>query len=45
MKELRFEPEYYHDYQKMNLLEADIDDIHSELARLMDRWEELSEEG
>ncbi len=45
MKELRFEPEYYHDYQKMNLLEADIDDIHSELAKLMDRWEELSEEG
>ncbi|MBE6129709.1 MAG: ABC-F family ATP-binding cassette domain-containing protein [Erysipelotrichaceae bacterium] len=45
MRELRFEPEYYHDYQKMNLLEADIDDIHSELAALMDRWEELSEEG
>ena len=44
MKELRFEPEYYHDYQKMNLLEADIDDIHAELAKLMDRWEELSEE-
>lgn len=44
MKELRFDPEYYHDFQKMNLLEADIDDIYSELASLMDRWEELSEE-
>jgi hypothetical protein len=28
----------------MNLLEADIDEIHAELAKLMVRWEELSEE-
>lgn len=44
MRSLRFEEEYYQDFQKMNDLEADIDDIHDELARLMDRWEELSEE-
>ena len=44
MKELRFEEEYYHDYNKMRQLEADIDDIHNELAHLMEAWEELAEE-
>ena len=44
MKELQFEPEYYHDQQKMANLDADIDAVYSELAALMDRWEELSEE-
>ncbi len=44
MRQLRFEPEYYQDYQKMNLLDQDIDDIHNELAHLYERWEELSEE-
>jgi len=29
MRELRFEPEYYQDYQKMNDLDQDIDDIHT----------------
>jgi len=43
MRALRFEPEYYQDYQKMNLLDQDIDDIHNELARLYERWEEVSE--
>lgn len=38
MRELRFEPEYYQDYQKMNLLDQDIDDIHNELAHLEEEW-------
>ena len=42
MRALRFEPEYYQDHQKMNALDEDIDDIHNELAHLMDEWEELS---
>lgn len=43
MRELRFEPEYYQDYQKMNELDQDIDDIHNELSHLYQKWEELSE--
>lgn len=39
---LRFEPEYYQDYQKMNELDEKIDDIHNELAHLYERWEKLS---
>ena len=42
-RELRFEPEYYQDYQKMNALDLEIDDIHNTLAHLYDHWEELSE--
>ena len=38
MRELRFEPDYYQDYQKMNDLDQDIDDIHNELAHLEERW-------
>lgn len=41
---LRFEPEYYHDFRKMNELDEEIDGIHNELAHLYERWEELSEE-
>jgi hypothetical protein len=44
LRDLRYEPEYYQDYQKMNLLDQDIDDVHNELAHLYKRWEELSEE-
>ena len=44
LRDLRFEPEYYQDYQKMNVLDQDIDDVHNELAHLYQRWEELSEE-
>ncbi|MBQ9046502.1 MAG: ABC-F type ribosomal protection protein [Solobacterium sp.] len=39
---LRFEPEYYQDYQKMAVLDEEIDDIHNELAHLYEKWEELS---
>lgn len=41
---LRFEPEYYQDYQKMNVLDERIDDIHNELAHLYEKWEELNTE-
>lgn len=43
MRALRFEPEYYQDYTKMNELDQDIDDIHNEIAHLEERWEELAE--
>ena len=39
---LRFEPEYYQDYQKMNELDEKIDDIHNELAHLYEKWEEMN---
>lgn len=43
LRELRFEPEYYHDYHKMQELDAKIDDVHNELNHLMELWEEYSE--
>ena len=36
------EPEYYHDYTKMNELDEQIDDKHNEIEHLMQKWEELS---
>lgn len=42
-RELRFDPEYYHDYQKMNVLDEEIDDVHNQINHLMEQWEELSE--
>jgi ATP-binding cassette subfamily F protein 3 len=39
---LRFEPEYYQDYQKMAVLDEEIDDLHNELAHLYEKWEKLS---
>ncbi len=43
LRELRFDPEYYHDYQKMNQLDEQIDDVNNEIENLMAKWEELSE--
>lgn len=40
LREKRFDPEYYHDYQKMNELDGQIDDMHNEIEHLMARWEE-----
>ena len=42
LRALRFEPEYYHDYTKMNELDEQIDDKHNEIEHLMQKWEELS---
>lgn len=39
MRELRYEPEYYQDYRKMEELDAKIDDKHNEIAVLMKEWE------
>ena len=43
-KALSFEPEYYHDFRRMNELEKEIADIHDELSALYERWEKLSEQ-
>ena len=43
-RQLRYEPEYYQDYRKMSELDEEIDQIHNDLAHLMEEWERLSEE-
>ena len=40
MRELRYEPEYYQDYRKMEELDAQIDDQHNVIAGLYREWEE-----
>lgn len=39
LRELRYEPEYYQDYRKMEELDQQIDDKHNEIAALMEEWE------
>lgn len=41
LRELRFDEDYYHDYKKMQDLDAQIDDKHNEINHLMQQWEEL----
>jgi len=43
LRELRFDPEYYHDVKKMDALDAKIDEVHNEIEHLMAKWEEYSE--
>lgn len=43
LRDLRFEPEYYHDYHKMNELDDKIDGMHNEISELMKTWEDYSE--
>ena len=38
-RDLRFEPEYYHDHQKMQALDEEIDVIHNEIHHEMEKWE------
>lgn len=40
LRELRYEPEYYQDYRKMEELDGRIDDKHNEIAAYMQEWEE-----
>ena len=40
LRELRFEPEYYQDYQKMEELNEQIDEKHNEIANYMQEWED-----
>ncbi|MGI6608858.1 MAG: ABC-F family ATP-binding cassette domain-containing protein [Erysipelotrichaceae bacterium] len=39
LRALRFEEEYYHDYQKMNKLDNEIDDKKNEIINLIKDWE------
>ena len=43
LKQLRFEPEYYNDYQKMQELDESINNLENELVEFMMLWEEYSE--
>ena len=40
LRELRYEPEYYQDFRKMDELDARIDQQHNEIAHLTSEWEE-----
>ncbi|MGM9947984.1 ABC-F family ATP-binding cassette domain-containing protein [Floccifex sp.] len=40
LRELRYEPEYYQDYRKMEQLDQKIDEKHNEIHALMQEWEE-----
>ena len=44
LRELRFDPEYYHDYQKMQELDDKIDDVNNEIENRMALWETYSEQ-
>ena len=39
---MRYEEEYYHDYQKMNQLNEEIDEQVNEVERLMSEWEKYA---
>lgn len=40
LRELRFDPEYYQDYRKMEELDERIDEKHNEIEHYMQEWEE-----
>lgn len=40
LRELRFDPEYYQDYRKMEELDEKIDEKHNEIEHYMQEWEE-----
>ena len=40
LRELRYEPEYYQDFQKMEELEQLIDEKHNEIEQYSKEWEE-----
>ena len=42
-RQLRFDPEYYHDHIKMKDLNEEIDEIHNQIAAFMKDWESLHE--
>ncbi len=42
LEELKYEPEYYQDFRKMEELEADIDQKKTDLDHLNQEWEEKS---
>ena len=44
LRELRYEPDYYHDFEKMDELNKQIDDTHNQIAHLVEEWTKTSEE-
>lgn len=44
LRDLRYEPEYYHDFQKMNELNEEIDEVHNVIANLISEWTKIEEE-
>ncbi|MPN58650.1 hypothetical protein SDC9_206360 [bioreactor metagenome] len=40
LRNRRFDPDYYHDYQKMKDLDEQIDEVHNSIESLMAKWEE-----
>lgn len=43
-RESRFDPEFYHDFEKMEALNDTIDEIHNEIARAESEWLSISME-
>ena len=42
LRELRFDPEYYHEFSKMEILNDQIDSLHNVIAKFVSEWEMLS---
>lgn len=42
LRDCRYEPEYYHDYAKMDVLNGEIDEQHNVIAKYIKEWESLS---
>lgn len=42
LRDQRFEPEYYHDFKKMEELNMSIDEQHNVIAKYVHEWETLS---
>ena len=42
LRDCRFEPEYYHDFKKMEELNLSIDEQHNVIAKYVHEWETLS---
>jgi ATP-binding cassette subfamily F protein 3 len=42
LRDYRYEPEYYHDFSKMEKLNAQIDEQHNVIAQYVHEWEALS---
>ena len=43
LRDLRYDEQYYHDYQKMNQLNEQIDDMVNEVNHLMEQWEKYAQ--
>ena len=41
-RDLRYDPDYYHDYEKMDALNKTIDDLHNDIKTLEKEWEDIT---